>query len=83
MRVAPCTDLENAVSAFKTKNVAIGPITKRALFWQAVSTDTESRDDDVAVRWPHVDGLDDFDKSTPLRSENIDHSFKNARIVAR
>jgi hypothetical protein len=50
-------DLEDAVSVFKAQEVAIGPLAKAAVFWQAVTADSWSGKDDVAVRWPHLDGF--------------------------
>ena len=55
-------DLEDAVSVFKAQKVAIGPVSEPAVFWKAVTADSRSGQDNVAVRRPHLDGFYHFDQ---------------------
>ncbi|OPY89882.1 MAG: hypothetical protein A4E72_00913 [Syntrophus sp. PtaU1.Bin208] len=55
-------DLEYLVAVFEAQDVLVGPVTKAAVFRQAVAPDARAGENHVVVGGTHLDGLDDLDE---------------------
>ena len=62
MSMAVGRDLEHLVAVLEAEDVLVGPVAQAAVLGQAVAADAGAGEDHVAVRGPHLDGLDDLDQ---------------------